>query len=322
MGITGSGKSTFISHLSEVDVEVGHTLESCTQEIAIYPALVGNGKRIFLMDTPGFDDPNVSDAMTLKKIATKLGETRAKGVLLSGLVYLHRISDNRLSGVARKNLRMFKALCGEKAMENVALATTFWDQEDGKVGVGRESELCKIDTLWKSMKKRDSVFRHDDGKHTARAIIEFLVNKNSKVETDIVTEMRDGSTKLEQTTAGREVETLLAGVMKELADTRKELDVRKREALATQNKEELEEIRMERAELEQKTDRSQKDLQLLQMNNVQLAEQLRDQREKMADNARTIQVLEDRERKREKRIWRKYNPFRTPLNEREWFDRK
>jgi signal recognition particle receptor subunit beta len=29
MGITGSGKTTFISHFADKDVEIGHGLESC-----------------------------------------------------------------------------------------------------------------------------------------------------------------------------------------------------------------------------------------------------------------------------------------------------
>ena len=29
MGVTGSGKSTFISHCTEVPVEIGHAMESC-----------------------------------------------------------------------------------------------------------------------------------------------------------------------------------------------------------------------------------------------------------------------------------------------------
>lgn len=56
MGITGSGKSTFISLLSDEFVQVGHELTSCTADIEIYSYIHRNTRRVFLIDSPGFDD--------------------------------------------------------------------------------------------------------------------------------------------------------------------------------------------------------------------------------------------------------------------------
>jgi len=64
-------------------------------------------------------------------------------------VYLHNISDNRITGSALKNLRIFTSLCGQRAMPNVILATTMWDKVDEHEGGAREEELKS--GLWREM---------------------------------------------------------------------------------------------------------------------------------------------------------------------------
>ena len=61
--------------------------------------------------------------------------------MLSGLLYFHRISDNRMAGTPLKNLRMFEELCGKNAFHSVILTTTMWDEVDGETGEEREREL-------------------------------------------------------------------------------------------------------------------------------------------------------------------------------------
>ncbi|KIM56698.1 hypothetical protein SCLCIDRAFT_131860 [Scleroderma citrinum Foug A] len=45
---------------------------------------------------------------------------------LNGIIYTHRITDNRLSGSVCKNLDMFGRLCGDRAAERVCLVTAMW----------------------------------------------------------------------------------------------------------------------------------------------------------------------------------------------------
>ena len=70
-------------------------------------------------------------------------------VLLSGLLYFHRISGIRVAGTPLRNLNMFKELCGRDNFKNVALVTTMWDQVSENVGLQREQELKK--DFWKEM---------------------------------------------------------------------------------------------------------------------------------------------------------------------------
>lgn len=56
-------------------LEVGEDLESCTSEIQESEEFILDGRRVVLIDTPGFDDTNRSDTDVLKSIAAFLGES-------------------------------------------------------------------------------------------------------------------------------------------------------------------------------------------------------------------------------------------------------
>lgn len=99
-------------------------------------------RTVYLIDTPGFDDTTRSDAEVLGEIATWLGASYQQHILLHSIIYLHRITDRRMQGAARKNIRMFRQLCGnDDALSKVHLVTTMWDQVDESVGLRREKEL-------------------------------------------------------------------------------------------------------------------------------------------------------------------------------------
>jgi len=77
--------------------------------------------------------------------------------MLSGLLYFHRISDNRMAGTPLRNLNMFKDLCGRDNFKNVVLVTTMWDEVFEDVGLQREQELKE--DLWKAMIRLGSTTR-------------------------------------------------------------------------------------------------------------------------------------------------------------------
>lgn len=83
-------------------------------------------KTVYLIDTPGFDDTSRSDIDVLREIAGWLTASYSNRVFPHGIIYLHRISDVRMQGSAKKNLLMFKKLCGDDALRKVVLTTTIW----------------------------------------------------------------------------------------------------------------------------------------------------------------------------------------------------
>lgn len=75
-------------------------------------------------------------------------------VKLSGIVYLHRITDNRMAGSQYRNLRTFRGLVGDDAMKNVILLSTMWEKVQPDIGKRREGQLRDI--FWKGMIERGS----------------------------------------------------------------------------------------------------------------------------------------------------------------------
>lgn len=78
------------------------------------------------------------------------------GTRLSGVIYLHNISKPRIEGSALENLEMFRKLCGDEALKNVILATTFWDLVDKAQGEMNVQELMTNDAFWGRMVKKGS----------------------------------------------------------------------------------------------------------------------------------------------------------------------
>ena len=53
--------------------KVGDNLDCCTSEIQESAEFILDGRRVVLIDTPGFDDTRMSDTDVLKSIAAFLG---------------------------------------------------------------------------------------------------------------------------------------------------------------------------------------------------------------------------------------------------------
>ncbi|EKM78785.1 hypothetical protein AGABI1DRAFT_15253, partial [Agaricus bisporus var. burnettii JB137-S8] len=146
MGPTGAGKSTFVKIATgSENVEIGHTLRSSTQHIRTIRCHNPLRHRdVVFADTPGFDDDTRSDTEILTEVADWLKQTYQAGVKLSGILFLHRITDNRMTNTLVRNLDMFENLCGNGAFSNVRFVTTHWDQlKDNNQGIKNEGELCK-----------------------------------------------------------------------------------------------------------------------------------------------------------------------------------
>lgn len=197
-----------------------------TSNVSIHAATVKDQK-CYLVDTPGFDDTNRPDAEILREVANWLNISHEAKVQLAGIIYLHRISDNRLGGAAMKNLRMFKRLCGKDSLPCVVLGTTMWNKSNLLLDESREKELLDKPDFWADMVNQGSqVFRHDNGEESATTIMEYILGKRHRVTLDIQKEMASGKT-LDETGAGREVQTDMMALTKkheqELNTLRQEL---------------------------------------------------------------------------------------------------
>lgn len=92
--------------------------------------------------------------------------------MLTGIIYLHRITDVRIGGSGMKNLRMFRKLCGERGLGSVVLATTMWSLCPAADALSREDQLVRQNDLWKHLVGHGAcVFRQDDGAVSGQRII-------------------------------------------------------------------------------------------------------------------------------------------------------
>ncbi|KAL7270429.1 hypothetical protein RUND412_006868 [Rhizina undulata] len=241
MGMTGVGKSSFISRITGQNVKIGHNLQSCTQEIELAQCRIGDYNVTFV-DTPGFDDTDRSDTDVLQSIATYLELSYDKNMRLSGLIYLHRITDARVTGSAMKNLKMFRTLCGENNMKNVVLATSMWGNVSEREGLQREKELTSTGKFWGGMIAMGArYFRWNETKESATEIASQIVHMAPIVL--LLQEELKKNHSLAQTSAGKEVQSSLEKEMIRREEDRKLFLEQMQEAARTQNAAMMEESR-------------------------------------------------------------------------------
>lgn len=161
-----------------------------------------DGKTLVLIDTPGFDDTFRTDADVLQDVAEVLNLTYSQNAKLSGIIYLHRIIDPRMTHGGMRNLAMFRKLCGTNPMQNVILATTFWDQVDPAQAQLRLNELQTTPEFWKDMLDDGAqVGRFDNNQVSALSLVSQLMHRG-RVDLQIQVEMSEHGKPLDQTQAG------------------------------------------------------------------------------------------------------------------------
>ena len=256
--------------LTENDTIVGHDLESCTTELSMVKI-----DDIVLVDTPGFDDTNKTDREILSMIADWLTTTYVyslsesllfytvdfryqREIKLAGILYFHRITDNRVAGTPLKNLRMFEKLCGKHALGNIILTTTMWDKIDQKMGEEREKELRE--EYWKSMIKQGSTtIRYGNTRNSAWEILDkVLQSGHNRHAVLLQKQMVELEMQLNETDAGRTLYTVLEALFKKRQDALDEI----RAATGAQKDEIiLEQMRGEYKELQRQLDITLDELQ-------------------------------------------------------------
>ncbi|KAI8270019.1 hypothetical protein K4K58_012201 [Colletotrichum sp. SAR11_239] len=207
MGVTGAGKSNFLRHLTDAAGYQGtQTTETFTIKL--------RGRQFILFDTPGFDDTYRGDGDILIDIAETLSTSYKNKLKLSGIIYLHRIKDERVTKGIRRNFDMFRYLCGDNFFNNVFLLTTFWDElKDIGTGEEREQELLSTPDWWGEMKSKGSHIRRFGNTQKSAVDLLWEVAGLPPVVLQVQKEMVDQGFDVENTTAG-------VALNQELADLR------------------------------------------------------------------------------------------------------
>ena len=145
---------------------------------------------------------------------------------LHGVLYFHRITDNRLGGSGLKSLHFFQNLVGPEALKNCVLVTNMWNQVNIKVGEDRENELKSKDMFFKSALDRGATtMRHNGGQAAGFDIIRHVLRNKPMplaIQKELVTEKK----MIYETVAGQ----VLLGEMAEMEKKhQRELDALKKE---------------------------------------------------------------------------------------------
>jgi hypothetical protein len=121
---------------------------------------------------------------------------------------MHRISDRRFSGIAGRNFKIFRELCGETSLKNVVLVTNMWGEVSHDVGETRERELASK-FLKPALDKGAQMVRHHNTEQSAHDVIRRIMN-NHPVVLQIQRELVDEHKDITNTAAGEAVNTEIA----------------------------------------------------------------------------------------------------------------
>ncbi|KAI0080925.1 hypothetical protein K474DRAFT_1768932 [Panus rudis PR-1116 ss-1] len=259
MGGTGTGKSSFINLVSGGNLEVGTGLLSCTQGVEVSPLFEMEGRRIILIDTPGFDDTQLSDTEILTTISLFLSAMYEEGKHLNGVLFFHRISDFRVGGISRRNIEMFRSLCGDTNMGNVAIVTNMWGEIDFTKGEAREKELREGDLFFKpALDHGASLLRHDGTTESAENILRSLIYKDHfvlQLQRELIIERKD----VAHTTAGLVLDRELTEQAEKYEKEMKEIQDEVQDALDSKDKATADELTLAREDLEKKRQKAMAD---------------------------------------------------------------
>ncbi|KAH8903509.1 hypothetical protein BR93DRAFT_865990, partial [Coniochaeta sp. PMI_546] len=208
LGATGVGKSTFIATTTGAKVEIGHGVTSCESLSTTDCQLIEVdylGNLVTLIDTPGFDDTSRDDLDTLGTIASFMNPQDIPPI--AGVVYFQRITDRRVTGLGRMNLRLMQAICGAAFYPHVILCTTTWNtvtsqnaavQEECLL---REKQLMESPNHWEGLIRQGArCCRFTGDRESGLAIIDHILQRPAAPRLAIEVELRQ-SRRLEETAA-------------------------------------------------------------------------------------------------------------------------
>ena len=211
------------------------------------------------------------------------------GSRLAGLIYMHRISDRRFSGIAGKNFKIFRDLCGEKSLKNVVLVTNMWGGVSVEVGEARERELSS-DFLKPALDKGARMVRHHNTQQSTHDILRRIMN-NHPVVLQIQHELVDERKDVVNTSAGKRINAEL-----EETKRRHEAEVKKaQEEVARALREKEEEARRK---MEEESRRREEEMRRVREERERIELQHRQELEQAEQEARRFEERVKAERER------------------------
>ena len=235
---------------------------------------------------------------------TGLLDRYEKGSKLAGVIYIHRISDKRFTGITGRNFKMFRELCGDTTLKNVILVTNMWGEVSRDIGEAREDELTS-DFFKPVLDKGAQMARHHNTAQSAHGIIQRIM-KNRPVALQIQRELVDEHKDIVDTAAGGVINQELK---EQIRKHQVELRMVQEEMMQAM-KERDEEARQE---LEEESRKLQEEMERIKKDSEGMASNYAEEKERMETKMKQM----EREAKREReRTEVEYNRQMADLNHR------
>ncbi|THW02874.1 hypothetical protein D6D26_03933 [Aureobasidium pullulans] len=148
LGKTGTGKSTLLRTITGKYAATSNH-KSTTSGIQKESCIRADGALLQVIDTPGFEDPEVSDYNTFERICKFLREDYLAARPLDCLFYLIDISSNRITASEIRQAKTLKSLVGENNWDHVYFIFT-----RGITDAGDDDELLRKKEHQDGMEKR------------------------------------------------------------------------------------------------------------------------------------------------------------------------
>lgn len=157
---------------------------------------------------------------------------------------MQRISDFRMGGIARRNFTIFKQLCGDEFLKNVAVVTSMWSEVTSSVGEAREAELRDQEMFFKPVLAQGArLLRLDRKLESGQAILRSMILQQP-MALQIQHELVDQGMDLAETAAGEELNRDIAAQVRAHREELKALQLEMHTAIQArdeQTRKELEE---------------------------------------------------------------------------------
>jgi hypothetical protein len=222
----------------------------------------------------------VSSLIRLMDFAIEYVVRYEHGYKLTGVIYIHRISDIRFTGIAGRNFKMFRELCGDSTLKNVILVTNMWGDVPQDVGEAREEELTT--NFFKSaLDKGAQLARNHNTIQSVHDIIRRII-KNRPAVLQIQRELVDEGKNITDTAAGEAINKELSEYIRRHRAEMKALQEEMAQALKDKDEETRQELEEETRKLQAQIDRAKTD-------SASMASRYEEEKRRMEETIRQVQ---------------------------------
>ena len=185
-----------------------------------------------------------------------------------------------MGGMAKKNLRMFKELCGDNNLKNVRVVTTYWSTVNKQEGASRQTALAK-GAFKPLIKGGAKLIAHDQELESAKQIVSELMQQ-TPVKLKIQEELDAGKV-LADTSAGGVIMEEMKEVQQKHNQEMEDLKTEMEDAAMENNKDLEAELAEERRKLQEVMAQVEEDRQRMEIMRIVREPQSKQEKKTIVD---------------------------------------